>query len=275
MTTKTRTILLGLIVLASALLFTPAGSSFAENEDGLEDAIQDALQIHVSPVLKQQEFIDRINNINEAIERSTSESERTKLILEKEALRPELIKNGMMFAKDFHANTEYWTGILRESGPLIPLNADQTLPATTMEGATVGSIYLTSYYTPTITPASHSEGDWYLVHRLYYSCGILVCNQGLWEYADDDDWSSVTMTISLSSGSYVRLEHEASNLRHHSVTRDFDSHWTHARGVDILDNDTKLTTQYWNAGEREVQSGLLETWNAQTGDDVYSTMRIT
>lgn len=137
-------------------------------------------------------------------------------------------------------------------------------------------IHKTSFNTSddiTVTYTSHSEGDWYLVHRLYYSCNLLVCNKGLWEYADDDDWSSVVITLRLNSGNYVSLEHEASNLNHYPVTANFDSYWTHAHESDVLDTGSKSTLQYWTMGEREIQSGLLTTRNAQTTDKVYSTMR--
>ena len=114
---------------------------------------------------------------------------------------------------------------------------------------------------PTIISTSHS--DKCLIHRLYFSCGwVLICQQDLYEYADYGDWSSTMLTLSLDSENYVRLEHEASNLHHYSVTRDFDSYWTHERDSAILDNNIKFTIQYSTALEREIQDGLLTTLSA-------------
>ena len=268
-----KTILFVLFVSVVTILIIPLESSFAENKDELASAIQNAPQVTISPTTKQQTLIDQIDNINKAIISSNSESEKTSLALEKERLRPELIKNGMIFAKDYHINPEYWVDILRDNGPLISLSSNPPLSTTTK--STTISNHLTYYDTIPIESVSHSEGDWYLVHRMYYSCGgDLICNKGLWEYANDGDWASVRITVKLSQGSHIELEHEASNLRHLAVTRDFDSYWTHARGSDVLKSGTKFTTQYWIAFEREIQSGLLRTSNAQTNDTLYSTIRI-
>lgn len=272
---KTKAILCGLFAAVVTILIAQSEQSFAENEDRLTNAVQNSLQVSISPTTEQQTLIDKVDNIDKAINLANSESEKASLALEKERLRPELIENGMIFAEDFHTNPEYWTDTLRDNGPLAPLNSNHTLPTTTAGSTTTNNVYFTYYDTSQIKPVSHSEGDWYLVHKLYYSCWWnLICNKGLWEYADDGDWSSVTITIVLNHGSYIKLEHEASNLRHSAVTRDFDSYWTHTRGSSILDFGTKFTTQYWTAFEREIQSGLLTTSNAQTSDTVYSTMRI-
>ena len=255
-----RTILTGALSLVALFVVLQAGSSFADDNDDLSDAIQNAPHINVSATEGQAKLIDKVERINEAMERSSSDVEKVELAAQKQSLRPALIENGMMFAKDFHADTEYWTDVLRDNAPLTPIYDNQTPP-------------------PAASDASISERDWgdhwFLVHRVYYSCGSdIICDQGLWEYAQDGDWSSVTIEIELESGTYLSLEHEANNLRFYSVLRDFDSYWSHVRDNDIIDNDTEFTTQYWTAFEREIQDGLLTTNSAQDGDEIYSTMRI-
>ncbi len=188
--------------------------------------------------------------------------EKANLLKHLEAIRPTLIKNGMIFSEEFHDDPDYWTDVLRETGPVTPIDDNSTPPSTPPANPQTSTI---KFVDAPVT--SVSNNDWYLVHRLYFSCGgDLICAQGLWEYADDGDWAY---------GNYVRLEHEASNLHFYSVTRDFDSYWTHQRGSDVLDTGTKFTTQYFTALEREMQSGLLKTQSAQTGDNVHSTMRLT
>ncbi len=213
----------------------------------LLDVMQNAVPVTVEPTDEQLKMIDKIEKIKSDLN-SKSLTKRAAVEPQLEALKPEMVKVGIVFSDDFHENMDYWKKQLRANEELQPINPEN----------------------------NPSNGDYYTVHRLYYSCsGDLICDNGLWAYTDDYDWEYVQITVVLSVGSHIHLEHEASNLHNHSVTRDFDSYWTHTRGTTILETDTEFTTQYFTAYEREIQDNLLDTDSAQTNDVVHSTMRLT
>jgi len=209
--------------------------------------MQNAIPITIEPTDKQLKMIEKIEQIKSNLK---SESATDRALVEKEldALKPEMVKVGIVFADGFYENMDYWKKELRANETLKPIESNNV----------------------------PSNGDYYTVHRLYYSCsGGLICDQGLWSYTDDYDWEHTVMTLILNNGNHIHLEHEASNLHNHSVTRNFDSYWTYLRGSTILESDSEHTTQYFQAYEQEIQDDLLDSNTAQTGDKVYSTFRLT
>ena len=266
-TNKTKTILFASLLVAILLPTVGMDLAYAEEEnkttnletivqnydlsqsdkEQLLEVMENTVPITVEPTEEQLQMIEEIEQIRSNLQ-SESTIQRASVESELDALIPEMLKVGIVFSDDFHENMDYWKKALRSTETLEQIG----------------------------TMNNPSNGDYYTVHRLYYSCsGGLTCDQGLWAYTDDYDWEYAQITISLSQGNHIHLEHEASNLHNHSVTRDFDSYWTHTRGTTILETDTEFTTQYFTAYEREIQDDLLDTDSAQTNDIVHSTMRLT
>jgi len=264
-TKKTQTILFTSLIAAMILPFSgmnmvygQEATNYIENivknynlsesdKNELLIVMQNTIPVTVEPTDKQLKMIDKIEKIKSDLN-SESLTKRASVEIQLEALKPKMVTVGIVFSDDFHENMDYWKKQLRANEELEQIK----------------------------TQNNPSNSDYYTVHRLYYSCsGGLICDQGLWAYIDDYDWEYAQITLTLTNGNHIHLEHETSNLHNHSVTRDFDSYWTHTKGTTILETDTKFTTQYFTAYEQEIQDDLLDTDSAQTNDIVHSTMRLT
>lgn len=191
-------------------------------------------------------MIDKVAEIGHSLQNAESETKKAKLQLQIDELKPAMIAHGLTPAFEFGEDADAWKAKLNAA----------SRPATR-------------------TYADSPQADWHVKHQLKWGCNILVyCAQEWSEWYDLGEYSHVTWTLPTTYQIYAEVVHFVTNHTESPQTETMNAWGTHARGTTILKNTYDSDVEFWFPNEVESEI-VLVTWNAHTGDKIYSTSRIT
>jgi len=241
--------------LIAAMILPFSGMNFAEAETVTHEELKkmqranevpsNVTYTQVIPTVSDetQELLDKLEKIAIALHNTTSESEVAKLRAELDTFKPEMIKHGLTPSFEFGEDRAEWTKKLSDY-------THQRLMLT-------------------------SESDWNVKHNLTWGCTSWYYCDAVWsEWIDLNDWSAITVTMPTVYQSYSLLTHDVANMSGSTQTQTMNDYGVHLQGSTILQNNYHSSIQFWLPNEVESDS-ILATWSTQTGDQFFSTIRIT